>query len=235
MWPMKKQIFTPLELDWLNKNRPDPYQEDLTPDFPWLERHEWVYLFVYGEDQRFGRKYDLIKEESFFRATAFTQNDQFAMWKKKLGEETLAIPIEGADRVWDGNGVTSRKLYKMKTTEQKPGVLGRIKGEWHQVRPWVIETLDKAYLNGVEFKRERVKLLVPYRIQQGGVGVDHNEFIKVVKCWMYVGIKDYWIKQLDGGMDFMPVGAYAPRTNVIDGTRIGTYYAYTRLEDETNF
>lgn len=239
VWPFKPAPLFPT--GWVVKNIPRPWDEPataFTPDFMWLERHEYVLLFVYDELMRNRRHYDeLIGKDSLSLAAAFTYDRDLALWKKKLGDETFPIPLLGADRVYRGAGITSKKLHKMVPDDLGPGLLARIKGELHAVRPHAFwNGLDKHYLNGVEFQRQRVKVLVPYRLQLDGVGVDHNVYVQEVRCWMYIGIKDYWRNQLDGGMYFTPVGAYFPRSPVTkDGHVMGVYYAYTRLEEDTNF
>lgn len=212
-----------------------PYdRHEYTPDFPWLERHEWVLLFVYDEMMLNRNNYDAIRENSFSLATAFTKDSDFVMWKKKLGDASFPIPLRGADRVYNGPGVTSRKLIGMGHGEVRPGIMAPIKGELHAIKPSLFwNKLDKDYFNGLEFVRERVKVLVPYRFQMGSVSVDHNEFVKQITCHMYVGNKNYWIDQLDGGLDFSPVGCFALKE--MGEMKHRLYYNYSKLEYETNF
>lgn len=230
MFGFKKQLFPSRE--WVEKNIPHPHEESYTPDKLWLEKHEWCLVFFYDD----GSRKSLLGEDAMFKGGAFTKDHNFVMWKKRLGTESFPIPLDGADRVYDGPGITSRPMWKMGGNEVRPGIRGRIKGSLYAVRPkqfW--NGLDKHYFNGLEFTRQRVRVLIPYRVQQGHMGVDHNEFVQEVRAWMYVGVKDYWHKQLDGGLMFTPVGAFAPKNQYSDGRRIGIYYCYTRLEDETNY
>jgi len=226
MWPFK----TNLKLNGIQRDIPAYTGENYTPDRLWLERHEWVYMFFYDETMLNRKNYKFIREDSFRLWQAFTANDKFVMWKKRLGTETFPIPLEGADKIYDGPGVTSVRLNKLGPERIKATVMGRIKGEIHAVRPHVLwNTLDRHYLNGLEFRRERVKLIVPYRIKES-----NDEFLKTIKAHMYVGIKDYWSPQLDGGLLYSTVGAFAPNKRIVDGTRIGIYYHYSRLEYGTN-
>jgi hypothetical protein len=221
---------------WFRKNYanlrthiPEYEQEDYTPDSIWLETHQWVFLFLYDELQRSRSKYDMIKEDSVFMYTAFTEERDYVLWKKRLGEESFPIALRGADKLFTGSGITSRPIWKMPSGDIGPATLGRVKGEIHAIRPdrfW--KALDKHYLNGVEFQRERVSVLIPYSV--GG-----ERFLKKRRAHMYVGIKDYWSKQLDGGLLFKTVNIYAPKTKWVDGTEMGMYYQYGRLEYETNF
>lgn len=221
MWPFKKKSLFPSS-DWVKKNIPSPQTENLTPDFLWLEKHPFCLLFVYDEMMLNRRQYKLIGEDSVNMGHALTADRNWTLWKKRLGEETFPIPLLGE---------------AAKGIKTAPGIgLGRIKGELHAVRPHLFwEKLDSQYLNGVEFKRERVKLLRPYHLQQDGGTMDCNEFVASTRAWMYVGINDYWVPQLDAGYAYQPVGMYSPRVKWVDGHEMGNYYSYTRLEDETNF
>ena len=192
-------------------------QENFTPDFLWLERHEWRILFVYDEMMHGRKLYDLIKDESINLGKAFTDDDNFVLWKKKLGEETFPIAVQGCP------------LGKQR----------RIKGEIHAIRPHLFwNVLDKRMLNGIEFRRERVKVLVPYHYisdENKGQTIDHNEFIHRLSTFMYVGNRTYWEPQFDGGYSYSTVKAFNPKVKWVDGHTMNEYYYYSRLEDETNF
>lgn len=221
MWPFRKPQIEPFPLEervWLAENLPKLLHpkdnRDLTPDRLWLERHEWRLLFVYCEMMHSRRLYDLIREDSINLGKAFTATEDWTMFKKKLGEETFPIAFQS-----------------------KIGKQRRIKGEIHAVRPHLFwNLLDKRFLNGAEFKRERVKLWVPYHVQHNGVSINaYNEFIQPLTAFMYAGITEYWEPQIDDGFEFKPVSAYQPNANWVDGKKMNSYYYYSRLEDETNF
>lgn len=213
MWPFKKAYQQKHDFKWLRNVLPLQNQFDYTPDRIWLERHPFVWLFVYDEMLRDRSLYHLIQEESVYGGVAFTSSD-WTMWKKKLGEETFPIALNGSS----------------------VGRRGRIKGEIHLVRPHVFwSLLDKRFLNGVEFRRERVKVLVPYHIQSQGVTIDHNEFVKELRVHMYVGISEYWNNQIDGGFMFSQVKQFKPNVTWADGHKMGEYFYYSRLEYGTNF
>ena len=219
MWPFRKQKQIFPSFDWVCKNIPPPGvgmngdKVDFTPDRLWLERHEWRLLFVYDEMMHSRRLYHLIGEESINLGKAFTADEGWVMWKKKLGEETFPIAMQSS-----------------------LGQQRRVKGEIHAVRPHVFwNLLDRRMMNGIEFRRERVPLIVPYHVQERGVTIDHNEFVQPVKAYTYVGVKEYWEPQLDGGYMFSPVQAFKPKVNWVDGHVLKSYYYYSRLEDATNF
>lgn len=209
MWPFRKKY----DFKWLRNVLPLQNQFEYTPDRLWLERHPFVWLFVYDEMMRGRSLYHLIGEDSVYGGVAFTSPD-WTMWKKKLGEESFAISMNGSSL----------------------GKRGRVKGEIHLIRPHVLwNTLDKRMLNGVEFRRERVHVFVPYHLQHGGMSIDSNEFVQELRVHMYVGIPEVWNNQIDNGYLFSPVARYKPRVNWVDGHVMGEYYFYSRLEYATNF
>lgn len=209
MWPFKPKY----DFKWLRNKLPLHQTPDYTPDHLWLERHEWCLLFVYDEMQLNRRKYDLIREDSVNLGKAFTCPN-WNMFKKKLGDETFPIA-----------------LYDMNLAPKC-----RIKGELHAIRPHLFwEVLDKKYFNGIEFRRERVKLIRPYHLQEKGVTIDHNEFIAETRAHMYVGINEYWLDQIDAGYLYSPVKTFSPKVKLADGHILGDYYCYSRLEDATNY
>ena len=221
MWPFRKKTEEepfPLEeriflAEHLPKLLLPKDNRDLTPDRLWLERHEWRLLFVYCDIMHNRRLYHMIAEDSINLGGAFTETEDWVMYKKKLGEETFPIALKS-----------------------DLGIQRRIKGEIHAVRPHLFwNLLDKRFLNGAEFRRERVKLWVPYHIQHSGVTIDHNEFIQRLSAFMYVGVPEYWEPQLDAGYSFAPVGAFKPNVDWVDGKKMNSYYHYSRLEDATNF
>lgn len=221
MWPFKRKYLDKYaDFKFLRSVVPLQNQFEYTPDRLWLERHPGVLLFVYDETMRSRSLYHLI-EESVYLGVAFTSPD-WTLWKKKLGEETFPIALNG-----QSVGKTDRKGIRQE---------GRIKGEVHLVQPHVLwNTLDRRMLNGIEFRRERVKVLMPYHIQTKGVTIDHNEFIKELRVHMYVGVPEYWNNQLDDGFSFTHVRRFQPKVNWVDGNDMGRYFFYSRLEYETNF
>lgn len=217
MWPFKRkeEPFPLEERIFLAANLSDAVSDKMerTPDYLWLERHEWRLLFVYDEMMHSRRLYHLIGEDSINLGKVFTETEDWSVYKKLLGEETFPIAFKS-----------------------NIGVPRRVKGELHAVRPHLFwNCLDKRFLNGTEFKRERVKVLFPYRVIVPG-GVAHGEeFIQRVSAFMYIGVPEYWEPQIDNGFEFKAVSAFNPKVRWIDGKEMNTYYYYSRLEDETNF
>ena len=221
---------------WIKENIPDPNLPSNTPDLIWLEGAQWRLVFLYDELMKNRRLYEeLIGKDSVCLSNAFTKGTGLALWKKRLGEESFPIALEGADKIPAQRGISSVRLSKMGPKELSKGILGRIKGEVFAVPVPVLKKLDNHYENGLLFNRERVRVLVPYHLQYSSQTIDHNELILEVRVWMYVGIKEHWSKELDGGYLYQPVGAYAPHVNWVDGHRIGVYYYYSKQEDGSNY
>lgn len=152
---------------------------DFTPDLWKLEQYEWQLLFTYDETQWAHREYRIIKEDSFNCCDAFTVKTH-ELWQKNLGAKTFPIAIEAENRPpW-------------RATHQK------IRGEVHALRPHVFKVLDKYKLNGLEFERKRVRVLVPNKMklwtQDGGTELKNS--VKLIQAWMYVGIPSYWDDQI---------------------------------------
>lgn len=122
----------------------------------------------------------------------------------------------------------------------------KIKGQLHLVRPEVLVSLDIKYGNGVQFKRRRVKLLLPYRQKavgpwrtlngkplpralQGWRGKESVEKIHIVEACMYVGRQSYWDRSLDGGYSTLQCPIQFPN---IEKNWLPRYYEFTRTFEE---
>ena len=175
---------------------------EYTPDMWRLNRYEWQRLFVPDEMQRGFYRYPLIQEDSFFRARGFTE-ESYVMYKKKLGEATYAITLPGP-------------------VFNDP--IAHIGGQVHYVRPHVFKELDRLKLNGLHFERKRVSILVPFREQVTNRTAGH-ERVRRANAWMYVGIPDYWVPQLDGGYLFDRVKKFNCKSKFVSD-----YYLFSKLE-----
>lgn len=122
----------------------------------------------------------------------------------------------------------------------------KIKGQLHLVTPDLIHSLDIVYQNGVQFRRRRVKLLLPYyqkltgpnrtlngkplpRALQGWRGKTSPERICVVDAYMYVGVQKFWNDKLDGGYDTLQCPIQFPN---VEKNWLPRYYEYTRTFEE---
>lgn len=170
------------EVDWLC----DSVRH--SPDLGKLEQYEFQLLFSPDETQRGYSQYSLI-EDSVFMCHAFTQK-LYNYWQQRDGQ---LIPLEAS-------APAAVKYF--------PPSL-RIKGELHAVRPYQFRDLDIYKGNTVQYIRQRVKLLIPFRevivndyfdedgkelpaCLRGKKGITSPERVHVVRAWMYVGKDDYW-------------------------------------------
>jgi gamma-glutamylcyclotransferase (GGCT)/AIG2-like uncharacterized protein YtfP len=190
---------------WLIENRPRSWDA-------WkLEQYIWQPVFIYDQLMRKHRMNHLLENHSQFQCTAYTWGSNWTLWKKRLGLGTFPIPLR----------------IPMTGVEQ-----GRIKGEIYKVRSSRIIDLDEYKLNGVEFRRKKVDLLIPYRRQQRIVNEDHNyetintDLVAHVEAWMYVGRYKYWQDFIDAGYNFKTCKIYEPHGSLL----IGKYYSFSNQE-----
>ncbi len=185
---------------------------DFTPDMAWLEQTEFQLLFIYDELMKIHRGYNLFSDASVYLGAAYTVNPH-TMWKKSLGEFSQAIALE------------DQYSWLPHT---------KIKGELHAVRPYRYIELDKFKLNGYHFTRKRTYVIIPYRERlwhremQGKHLSDQK--VAMVKCWMYVGVPEYWKDLLDNwhpskSYQLQPVTVYEGRS-----TFLPKYYYFSRKE-----
>jgi hypothetical protein len=191
-----------------------------SPDLGWLEQFEYQLLFA-ADDTKSGHSHHCLIEDNAFAATAYTENF-FQYWVQEVGDERIPIPMKiiGAP--------------KPHVVRYFPPEL-RIKGELLIVRTPQFRALDNYKRNGVEFKRQRVNVVVPYRERnylKNTLAKDEPCFFRpiprclqetyhcilspprvhVVRAWMYVAMPSYWEKILDGGFrGFKPVNYYPSR------------------------
>lgn len=203
MWSIKKL--------WSNGHLDISQPNGHTWDAARLEQSQRQPVFMYGTMKRRFRSYDFIKDFSQFRGVAFTANPNWSMWKKSLGDGTFPIAM--------------RVPYSMVPQ-------ARVKGELFLIDSQRIFDLDEILLNGVEFRRKKVNILVPYCRNRRIVNADHNyedqrlDAIYRLQAYMYVGRHDYWKDHLDAGYHFKLCTCYSPRGLILPGS----YYDFTPLE-----
>lgn len=218
--------------DFRWKNEHIDHENGYTKDYLWLESKEWHLFFVCDDlMRRHSRHEKFMKEDTEYKAGAFTESDEFSMWKKKVGTESFPIPLIGYR--WSAPTMVEQKdetRTKISIMELNATRTGRIKGELYLVRPSVLVNLDKYRENGVQFTRKRTKILVPYRPQEGSTTVNDEEFIHQVKAWMYIGELDYWQDLLHNPRVFSRVTDFEANRKISDGIRMKNYYYYSLPE-----
>lgn len=188
-----------------------------TPDLSKLELQTKVLVFVYNEMQSSHEKNWRVSNGGLFCGTAFTY-EPFVMWKKNLGEDTFPFILRTRFRNDD---------------------MCRVKGEIWAMDPEHVIDLDNYMLNGIEFVRERLDLIYPFREvvwkKEGGKQTSHLKHHKL-SAEVYVGVPDYWNELIDGGLLYSKVKRFEPNHNlsfdvncsgVID---IRQYYCFSKLE-----
>lgn len=185
-----------------------------TPDLAMLEEREHLLLFVTDDMQRGHHNHKLLGDSPEFvmQTTTF---DKFSFWRKEAGLESYPIALRTA---------FTNDVYDIRTGHQRGAPPAPIRGELFKVRPETFLKLDKHRLNGVEFKRERVKLNLNFRwvhySQQHGAHISER-FMQPVRAFMYVGIGTYWMPQIDN--NFSPIRLNRP---VVDKDEF--YYSFLR-------
>lgn len=177
-----------------------------SPDLGYLEQYEFQLLFC-PDDTRLGyQRYGLI-EEGVPLGTAYTQ-DTFSYWVQDIAGDRTPIPMRQ-------EGQPAVRYF--------PPAL-KVKGEVHAIRPWQFRNLDDYKRNRHVFRRQRVNVLVPYRLRTTddrsipqslkgkGYCFEYPEKVFVLRAWMYIGIPDYWDNLFDAGFrGFKTVNHYESR------------------------
>lgn len=164
-----------------------------TPDISKLEEQAWWQVFVCDELKKDHLKHDLLGEDKLYAGPAYTQ---------KLY------------RFWDKRGDPTQSPIPMKALEKENGFvryfppLARIKGEVWWVRPQAFLTLDTYKQNTVEYRRQQIPVILPYRPQvwfkdpyldpeetRSGYRPTNKlgaERMFVYKPWFYLGRRVFW-------------------------------------------
>lgn len=189
-----------------------------SPDLGYLEQYEFQLLFS-PDDTRLGYERHGLIEDGVPLAGAYTQ-ETFSYWV----QETALV-----------NGTVERIPIPMRQQGQPavryfPPAL-KIKGEVHAIRPYQFRNLDDYKRNKKQFRRQRVNILVPYKVlrDEGHVlsrkapahthplsGKNYKfedpERVFVLRTWMYVGMPEYWDNLFDAGFrGFKTVNHYQSR------------------------
>lgn len=211
-----------------------------TPDISLLERYEAQCVFIADDLMSSFKNHSILRpfviEEG---GHAFTR-DNFLMWKKSLGLESFPIPV-----------VSKPSDTSIVHWMPKPA---RIKGELYLIHPQGFIELDKHRLNGVQFYRKRIRLVLPYqRVKQNAavigrdgkyllskteLALNNPEEAPVVlterkyhnpSAWMYIGREEFWNDQFDAGWSGLTkVSMFRPKD-----VNIGTeYYHFTKYEQK---
>lgn len=178
-----------------------------TPDIAKLEEYEYQLYFACDETQVKHLKHSLIIGSELV-CPAFTQS-AFNYWTPNV-PFLPAVPMKAEG-------------YKNLLPGYPP--IAKIKGELHLIRPQRFIELDNYKENGVQFLRERIRLIVPYRkvywlkdisvppldaditTLEGSSIVLSTERVVTIRAHMYSGIPEYWDK-LISNFDYTAVQSF---------------------------
>lgn len=188
-----------------------------TPDVARLEQFYLQNVFIYNEFMRGCHQFKPVMEGNVRKlGAAFTRQDNFTLWKKNLGDVSEAFAMELFEEHRFGNS----SFF---------GPPARLLGHIYTMRPYQVMALDKCMLNGVAFKRKRIKVDIPYSLPE-----DMNDpaesarlrRVESINVWAYIGNMDYWSNQMDPKRQrFSPVSTYS-----IKGEDNPYYFYAQRLE-----
>lgn len=169
-------------------------QTKYTPDIAKLEEYEWQLYFACDETQRGHLKHDLVGEHED-KCPGWTQKS-FNYWDHEA-PFMPPIPMEATG-------------YK----NPLPGWpdVAKIKGRILKIRSQALLKLDEYKEQGVQYRRVRARIIVPYRelkflkdanmppadIEQVlslSLGLTFEKSY-IVRAHMYVGIPEYWDKMI---------------------------------------
>lgn len=168
-----------------------------SPDLGWLEQKEgWLY-FATDEMKSGHPRYKL--GSGAVLCTGYTEK-LYNFWYQDEGNDRVPIPM-----LAQGDH----------TVRYFPPPL-RIQGELQYVPSSSFQQMDDYKRNTLQFRRQRVNILVPYHVESRGDRDEHGkelpkplqgknhtvkgpERVYVIRAWMYVGRPEYWNDVLDAG------------------------------------
>lgn len=190
-----------------------------TPDMAKLSRHKSALLFIPDELMRGHSMYGLIDGMSEFRGRCFTAESDYIMWKKDVGIDSMAVPMQGP---WQRDHL---KNFKINGGPMFP--LSRICGELYKITNTEFFTkIDRYKQNTKEFLRQRVDILLPYRIKKDKQ-YSTEQHLQPLHAWMYIGIPSYW-EDFIKSPHFKPLNYIEPNTPRLGQLRMDHYYFFAR-------
>lgn len=163
-------------------------QCNLTPDNWKLEQFIRQLIFVPDDMKKGGKNHDLISEaiNGPTHSSVYTA-DPYTFWLKDLGGHSYPIVLPAN--------------YKPDAFTIVPVEAAPIQGELYFIRPSQFVLLDKHKQNGVQFRRDRVSIRIPYRTVSYGPAVlpkISQHYFTTITAWMYTGVTEYWDPMIGG-------------------------------------
>jgi hypothetical protein len=214
---------------WLDSAKPE-----YTPDIARLQLSTHWNFFIYDEMMRRHSMHNELKDSEYW-GVGYTLFDNFTMFKQDLGRRSSPIVLVGADVQVPLPGISTSRLLAKIPKLNKVRRPARIKGELFTVPTDLILELDKYNLNTVQFERVRVDVLVPCR------KVWHNsragtftseEHKRVVRAFMYIGVRSYWDNLIDGGFNYKLTSMFTP--NNLWSVQDRDYYYFSSMDVQSS-
>lgn len=179
-----------------------------TPDIAKLEQYPWQLFFAPDELKRDHFMHDKLAPDaghSSFQFPAFTQASYHFWDPPEAWNSPVPMKVEG---------------FQNPLPFFPP--IAKIKGEVHLIRPQLFHlSLDRYRQNTVEYRRERIRLIVPYRevkflkdhnldpafgVQEAFARSEYTgssiktseEKTCIIRAWMYIGEPQYWDPLING-------------------------------------
>lgn len=159
----------------------DGLENKFTPDLNILEMSEYQRVFVCDELMKPHFRHHVMKD------IIGNEDPLYAITRQVFGM---------VRRQMDHTVVPLRRRFANVS-------LARVKGELYAVRSSKIPILDELKQNGLLFRRERVRLLLPYRTLTSVFDANERDLYEhaarlspyketAISAWMYIGNAEYW-------------------------------------------
>lgn len=168
-----------------------------TPDISKLEMYEWQLFFAPDELKKDHVKHALLGDDKQYKFPAFTQKG-YHFWQANA---PFDAPV-------------AMETEPVNVSPFFPPV-AKIKGEIYAIRPQRFLDLDRYRQNTVEYERQRVRFVVPYRkvlwlkdhnldpsfgVQDefsrsrytGSSVTTSEERVAILRAWMYIGKPEFF-------------------------------------------
>jgi hypothetical protein len=201
---MKDKSFLALNAFALSRTR-------FTPDIATLELSQFQLVFLCDDLMYSGKNYKILRDHSARIGRGFTLHG-YNFYRKRTDGTPVVMTSKQTENRYDFSCL-------------------KIKGEIHSIESPAMTKLDTHYQNGLQYRRNRTKILYPTR--RHGVIENHDtmgrplpytlqgkkhfllpERVDMITAWMYTGVPNYWnnlIEPIDGGFIFEQVRIEEPK------------------------
>lgn len=206
---------------WMEEQSDKTYH---TPDMWKLEMHENQLVFLYDEFMSGRSQHKVVSSFAEKMGTAFSF-DQYTMWN------------------YHGDNIVP---VVMKDHQYLINPARKVKGELYSLRPKAMIDLDILKRNGVEFRRKRVKIIVPSKPE---VWVKERDGMKRLfgdkkastsswfslplenrffDAWMYFGTDKFWADKIANDTEhiFQKPSVFSARNEAL-----GTYVYFSHKDE----